>query len=320
MPFLTTQQTTRRVFSERWKHCVQAAHSEFHRVVLASRTFGVVHDRVVLQGAGRSTFLIAAADNSTLLYFHGSDGGVRGLTLSSGGRGHITALAVVPREGILPARRQNQNFNRFSDLLIEGVDEGIVLQAGPRVGGGDSGCWYNVFDSIHLRFVHRGIWLQDPPNAASSVNRNQFYSVRIGQAVNTGIQIDAGDTNTFFGCSFEGISAYETPNTVPTAIVLRASSRWGTTAQSYRFFGCSFEGNTRDVENNNRYTEFYGSTIHRVRSDTGHFGPVRPAWILGNDPSHSPTLLPGLLHAEGSMIGQDNGQGFSISAGDFSCR
>ena len=29
----------------------------------------------------------------------------------------------------------------------------------------------------------------------SGVNRNQFYSVRIGQAMNTGVQIDAGDTN-----------------------------------------------------------------------------------------------------------------------------
>jgi hypothetical protein len=35
--------------------------------------------------------------------------------------------------------------------------------------------------------------------------------MRIGQFVNTGIQIDAGGTNTFYGCSFEGIDAQAGP-------------------------------------------------------------------------------------------------------------
>ena len=48
------------------------------------------------------------------------------------------------------------------------------------------------------RYVKRGLWLRNPQycNASGSgVNRCQFYSTRIGQFVNTGIQIDAGGTN-----------------------------------------------------------------------------------------------------------------------------
>ena len=45
--------------------------------------------------------------------------------------------------------------------------------------------------ALSLRSVAGGSrWL-----GRSGVNRNQFYSVRIGQAMNTGVQIDAGDTN-----------------------------------------------------------------------------------------------------------------------------
>ena len=69
------------------------------------------------------------------------------------------------------------------------------MQAGPNTPEGDSGCWYNVFDTVLITYTGRGIWLKEPIGGrGSQVNRNQFYSVRIGQFVNTGITF----TSDFF--------------------------------------------------------------------------------------------------------------------------
>ena len=47
--------------------------------------------------------------------------------------------------------------------------------------------------------------------------RNNFYSISVLDA-HTGVQLDAGDTNEFFGCSFEGIRR-ATPSGLPAAAV-----------------------------------------------------------------------------------------------------
>jgi hypothetical protein len=55
------------------------------------------------------------------------------------------------------------NWNRFVDLYIHGVQDGIVADVGPNVGPSAarvacSGNWYNVFDTILIEDVARGIW------------------------------------------------------------------------------------------------------------------------------------------------------------------
>ena len=42
-----------------------------------------------------------------------------------------------------------------------------------------------------------------PPMA--SFNRNQFRSMRVGNA-NTGLQLEEAGTNTFYGCAFENVA------------------------------------------------------------------------------------------------------------------
>ena len=82
--------------------------------------------------------------------------------------------------------------------------------------------------------------------------------MRVGQFVNTGVQIDAGDTNTFFGCSFEGINAQGglAPNNPPVAIKIPKSSlgQHGADNNNNEFFGAKFEGNTWDVICDNGWT------------------------------------------------------------------
>jgi len=193
--------------------------------------------------------------------------------------------------------------------MIEGCDEGIVLQAGPRADG-DSGCWYNVFDTVLIVYTRRGIWLQSPLGGiGSSVNRNQFYSVRIGQMVNTGIQIDAGDTNTFMGCSFEGVENGTQPSATPTAILIKKKSASGYANNHNTFFGARFEANSVDLENHNGYTELYGSN---VSFGTGKFKGIYPLYAVGgSDPSVTPLLMPGIAYPQGSLPGYPNRVNFT---------
>ena len=97
------------------------------------------------------------------------------------------------------------------------------------------------------------------------MNRNKFYDFRAGTfggiGCNTGLQIDAGSTNSFFACDFEGVgsSSAAGPNAVPTAVkILAAAASSGADNNNNRFYSGTCEACTRDVDNANQYTEFYG--------------------------------------------------------------
>ena len=234
---------------------------------------GMPGDYVILRGEGRATRLnvVGANPHIAAIEFQGSHGGIEDLQML--GDGNTTAIHIGPNpNSTTNATLTMTNYNKFSNLYIHGFANGIVMDAGP--GGactklGDSGAWYNVFSTILMMYVRRGIWLRPPQYCnfdGSSVNRNQFYSVRIGQFVNTGVQIDAGDTNTFYGCAFEGISVGTEPNDPPVAIKIQKSSLNTTGADNNGngFFGAKFEGNTYDVWNDNAYTVFFGDDISDV--------------------------------------------------------
>ena len=257
-------------------------------------------DRVRIVGESRATMLRGTVEGQTLIRFCGSHSGVENMALQ-GGSGEVTALRIEPPEDHNSKQIAHQNYNRFSNLFIAGCRDAITLQAGSTVDGqGDSGCWYNVLETILIIYCARGIWLKSPVrDRGSSVNRNQFYSVRIGQFVNTGIQIDAGDTNSFFGCSFEGISQGTTPSEVPTAIVIHKASTAGAHNNNNTFVGNRFEGNRLDLDNRNGYTEFYGSNLafgqDKVRG-------VEPLYVVGGyDPSYTPLIMPGIKVTGGSV-------------------
>ena len=264
------------------------------------RELVVRSDRVRIVGESRATILRATTAGQTLIRFSGSHGGVENMALQGGPDG-VTALRIEPATDYNGKQTAHQNYNRFSNLLISGCRDAITLQAGPTVDGqGDSGCWYNVLDTIVIIYCARGIWLKSPVSGrGSSVNRNQFYSVRIGQFVNTGIQIDAGDTNSLIGCSFEGISHGNSPSETPTAIVIHKSSAAGADNNNNTFVGNRFEGNRLDLDNRNGYTEFYGSNLafghDKVRG-------VEPLYVVGGyDPSFTPLIMPGIRVTGGSV-------------------
>ena len=253
----------------------------------------IATDRIRLVGESRATVLKATQKDITLIHFAASHGGVKNLSLSGGVSG-VTALRVEPRLPTPADRTVHQNYNRFSNLYISGCAEGITLQAGSNVPErGDCGCWYNVFETILIIYTQRGVWLKSPVgDRGSSVNRNQFYSVRIGQFVNTGVQIDSGDTNSFVGCSFEGINKGKSPNATPTAILVKRSASSGADNNHNTFVCNRFEGNSLDLENHNGYTELFSSS---VAFGQDKFRGVNPLFVVGgSDPSFTPTILPGM--------------------------
>ncbi len=208
----------------------------------------------------RSVRLLCGSNNMVLWRHSASNCRIEGgLILDVNGKTGCIGLGVMPEDNTQTATVVHQNWNSFGFIWIKGAfDEGIYMQAGPDVAAADSGCWYNDFTSVHVQGAIRGLYMAQPTNVGGSgVNRNNFFGCRFGQgAMNTGIQItNSSSTNKFYACNMEGIQSGTSPNATPTALIIK-----GVSSESNQFFGCTIEACTRDVENENNQTEFYGLT------------------------------------------------------------
>ena len=286
-------------------------------------------NRIILQGAGRSTILKANDNSMYIVRFSDSHGGVKDLTLDGNGKTSVTGLGCVPEDTTQTSTLVFQNYNVFSGLYVLNCAEGVSMRCGPDVSGSDSGCWYNVLKDTHIYACTRGIWLRNGPNAGcSSVNRNNFFNIRIGQNTNTGLQIDAADTCKFYGVHFESIATGTSPNATPTAVYIAQTSSAGFDNNQNMFFGCEFESNTRDLENYNTKSQFYGCGFRasKVLSSGGAgYGLV---CVGGIDASNTPQLFPGNLYQTNlqlsaypngtSFIGTSGSAGVSLNSTVFS--
>lgn len=275
-------------------------------------------DRVVLQGFGRSTVLQAGSNNMVVVRFSDSHGSVRDMSISGAGYTGVVGLGCIPEDMTQTTTLVFQTYNIFSGLYILSCAEGVMYKTGPDVGGADSGCWYNVFKDAHIYSCTRGIWLRDSTNAGGSpCNRNNFINVRIGQVTNTGVQIDAGDTNKFYGVNFEGINTGTSPNTTPTALyILQTAAIAGADNNYNMFFGCSFEGNTRDLNNFNPRSQFFGCHTLATKVNTAGGAGYGLITIGGDDASQVPQIYGGGVYQANSQVpGLNNGTTFNTSSG-----
>jgi hypothetical protein len=140
--------------------------------------------------------------------------------------------------------------------------------------------------------------MREPPTAASSgVNRNTFINCRFGQGSNTGLQIDAGDSNQFFGSHFEGINQGVYPSATPTGVKIANAGVNAAANEGNRFFGCQFESCTRDVENANAYSEFFGCNVLKA------LWTALPQVLLGGyDPSAVPQIALGAIFQADALV------------------
>lgn len=268
-----------------------------------SGSIRVRHDYTILRGDGRATVLMSdtvpiVPDASVnpgaelaVVEFSASHGGLEDCTIQISGNASRTrnGLRVGPDLYTVSSAQEKSNYvmnnyNQFRNLYIAGALNAIEIECGPSVNGGDSGCWYNAFYTVLIEYSDRGIWLRGSRwLGRSGVNRNQFYSVRIGQAMNTGVQIDAGDTNQFFGCSFEGI---DNPgrNDPPVAVVIAHHGQLPNGTQTSgdnnnnHLFGTSFEAVKLAIINNNSYTHFFGQDITDIPTSSN------PGGVAGDTP------------------------------------
>lgn len=227
-----------------------------------SKTAVYIPDNVNIYFEGPSSPNVIPGENNTVLFrITGSNGGLHNVFADN----RVTAfsnccvLRLAPVDEADITTLSDIEFNNISDITARGFAEGIVLRPGPTVMGTDSYCFYNTFYDIDLRNNTLGIWLKEPPTQpGSGPNRNTFITVRCGETgSNTGVKIDAGDTNNWFSLNLEGIQSGTSPNTTPTGLqIAYNSATFG--AVHNRFYGLTFEACTRSVDNDNDLTEFYG--------------------------------------------------------------
>ena len=264
---------------------------------------------VNLKGYG-SAILKAGANNMCVVRLSDSHCEIGGFCIDGNGYSGVVAVGLLPDDINQTTIQVWQNYNLVSDIEIKSCDEAIMLKTGPDVSGADSGCWYNKFTNIDIFNCVRGLWLRSGPNvSAAPCNRNCFTNIRVAGVCNTGLQIDAGDSNTFYNVNFESVNDGTTPSISPTAIIIEAADEVGGAANNHnKFYGTMVEASTEHVVNKNTYTEFYGCTF--ALSGLNLIALPR-VMIGGNDPSATPTILPGYVYQGNSQIvGIPNNRGY----------
>jgi len=259
--------------------------------------------RIILRGSSRGTILKAGNNDMYVIRLSDSHCRIEDISINANSKTDIIGIGVVPEDRTQTTTRVDQNYNVLTGLYISGCEYGLVYATGPDVGGGDSGCWYNVLSDSHIYSCTTGILLDASTNSlasASGVNRNKFVNLRCGQNMNTGVQIDDGDTNTFINCDFEGINDGTSPNATPTAVkIAQQGSSSGADCNHNTFISCKMEANTRDVDNANAASEFYGCVVQGTKLN---FTANPVMMIGGNEASQVPQIMPGYIYQANSQI------------------
>lgn len=248
---------------------------------------------VDLIGEGRDTILKAGSASMYVIRYSSSLGCVRDLQILGDGT-TLGGLALVGAHTTNDTGPAEITHNDFTRLFILYCVNGILLRCPANSA---SGIYYNNFSDIYIVYNQtavagqrgRGIYLQG--GGPGSNNRNTFRSITC-KRVNTGIEIQDGDTNTFFACMFEDVGAGSTLPNNPGASIIIGSGAGFVLTESNRFFGCTDESATRSVVNANSYSEFYGCSLGV--GGTNVFTAQPRTWLGGYDASAVPTIVPGL--------------------------
>jgi hypothetical protein len=226
-----------------------------------SNTAIYVPSYVRIVGASQVGVQIRPGANGVVCFrMTGLNGGIENLQINNPVfYTNVSAIRLAPIQEADLTTHTDTEFNEVTNVSIRRVTQGIVLRCGPTVLGQDSYCYYNTFTNIDIRNTAIGIWLKKPNSTlGSGCNRNTFISCRVGETgTNAGLIIDAGNTNKFFGLSFEGILEGTSPFATPTAITIAYNSAtYGCTHN--QFYGLTIEACTRSFANSNDKTECYG--------------------------------------------------------------
>jgi hypothetical protein len=255
-------------------------------------------ESVVLYGDGNRSRLVAGNANMIIVRWSNNNSFMRDIMLQ--GNGTSTGLALISYNSTTATPSNAICYNNFIRITIGFCQESILLQC-PL--GLDNGVYYNNFSDCYIYYSNspsgsqggRGIYLHTAPGATGNQNRNSFRNISF-QRMNTGIEIQDGDTNTFYSCTFEDVSKGSLPNTTPTAVLVNSGV---ISSASNRFFGFTAETCTLDVVNRNSYSEFY-SCMLGILPGKAIFDNNPMVWLGGYDGSLQPTMFPGWSRNQGS--------------------
>lgn len=256
---------------------------------------------ITFRGSGMGlTVLKANANGIWVLKVAQSNCIVDSLTIDGNGHASVDGLVFAPANESVTNTVNFNDYCTVSSVQIQNCNNGLRMRAGPTVSGTDSGCFYNQFWGVFFLNCVRSIWLQNSvANGNGGPNRGTFTACRVGSAgnvCNTGLQIDSGATNQFFGVHFEGINNGTSPSAIPTAVVIARTASSGLDNNENQFFGCMLEANTLDLNNLNVETEIYGGVWAATKFAVGN---VAPLVMLTGTPSQEPFIVPGLQYGEG---------------------
>ncbi len=262
---------------------------------------GATSTSIEIVGKSRDTKLLAGSNNMNVIRLSAAYCSIRNLAIHANGQTGVTGLAMIPENTSAPANQSQQSFNQIENLFIYQCADGITLQC-----GGIGGAYYNKFSNIHIHggslngtrclYLKTGVGGGTPSN----VNRNQFYSVRMGYA-NTGVDLESGDTNSFFGCSAEGISIGNLPNATPTAIIVDNVDGHGRGNEHNRFISFTAEACTRDLDCQNARTVFDDCLIDGSKMILSAAFADSGTMIGNYDRSVTPTIEDGRVSNGGTL-------------------
>lgn len=235
----------------------------------------ITQNGVTIRTSGMGATVFKAAANNIILmkvsasFCKGGD-----FSVDANGFTGVEGLTLAPANEADTTHTSQINNNVFGTIqLLGSLKEGIRMRAGPTVTGVDSGCFFNTFTGIQIHDCLRTIWMENSVGGgAGAPNRNTFLGICMnstGTVLNTGIQIDSGATNQFFGANVEGVSNGTVPNAKPTAYKVAFTGANGLDNNDNHFFGCFLEGNTIDLDNTNPTTCFFGGSIDGTKMACG---------------------------------------------------
>lgn len=220
------------------------------------------------------TRLLAGANNMIVIRFSDSLGAILGFpSIEANSKTGVWGVGLVPESMTQTTACVFQCFNKI-EVITRNTDEGIVMQAGPRVASRDSGCWYNEIYHYHFG-GKRGRWLKGSVTTDLVANNRNIFRGRVGGNCNTGTQIDAGTSNKDYS-NYEGVNTGTSPRATPTAIYVEGTGGTPSLDNSDNEFYGFFEACTRQIDNGSNSMMFYGPNLDEsICSFT-----VRPITIL----------------------------------------
>jgi hypothetical protein len=246
---------------------------------------------------GRATFK-ANSNNMIILRWSDSHSGFNvapsAFKFDANGKTGVTGIGVMPESATQTVNLVFQIYNEFKGYYIFNCAEGIVTHPGPKVGGFDSGCWYNEFDG-KIYSCDRSIWLKNSVNSSGSNNANIFRGTIGHGTANTGIQIDSGGSNKIY-CDMEGIATGATPNAVPTGVKIANLDAFGIANEYNQLLFNRTEGITRELDNSSPRTILLPGLWN---TSTWGGGGVKPIVPYSDDPSLIPVSRHEYEYGEG---------------------